>query len=146
MLASVKHSMFHTVNNRAGTQEQKCLEERMRDKVERRRHVGVHAQRRNHESKLRYGRIGQHLFDIILRHGDSCSKKRRERTDESHHGHGVCIQAKQWENADGHVNPCRDHRGGMDHGADRSRTFHGIRQPNVQRPLGRLADGSDEKQ
>ena len=43
------------------------------------------------------------------------------------------------------IDPGRDHRGGVDQGADRSRTLHRVGKPDVKRELGRLADRSAEE-
>ena len=38
-----------------------------------------------------------------------------------------------------------DHRGGVDECGDGRRAFHRVRQPGVQRELGRLADAAEEE-
>ena len=45
-----------------------------------------------------------------------------------------------------HVDAGVDHRGGVDQGADRGRALHRVRQPDVQRELGALADRAGEEQ
>ena len=45
-----------------------------------------------------------------------------------------------------HVHAGRHHGGGVNQRADRRRTFHGVRQPDIERDLGALAGGSDEQQ
>ena len=39
-----------------------------------------------------------------------------------------------------------DHRRGVDQGRDRGRALHRVRQPDVERELGALADGAAEDQ
>ena len=53
---------------------------------------------------------------------------------------------EQGEHTDDHVDTRRYHRSGMDHCGDRSRAFHGIGQPHMQRELGRLTHRADEEQ
>ena len=45
-----------------------------------------------------------------------------------------------------HVDAGRDHGRGVDQRGDRRRTGHGVRQPDVQRNLRRLAAGADQQQ
>ena len=46
--------------------------------------------------------------------------------------------------AEQHVNAGGDHGGGVDQRGDRGGAFHGVRQPDVERELGGLADGAAE--
>ena len=54
--------------------------------------------------------------------------------------------AEQHGVAPDHVHAGRHHRRGVDEGRDRRRAFHGVRQPDVERNLRRLAGGADEEQ
>ena len=74
------------------------------------------------------------------------AKMRRERADEGHDCHRLWIEADEREHADDRVHARRNHRRRMDHRADRGRTFHRVRQPDVQRELRRFADRPDEEQ
>ena len=60
----------------------------------------------------------------------------------AHPGHQVGRNRRQSEEhvrPRDHVDPGRDHRGGVDQGRDRRRSGHGVRQPDVQGQLRRLA-------
>ena len=58
--------------------------------------------------------------------------------------HRVVRDAEYREQARDQVDAGRDHRRGVDQGADRRRALHGVRQPHVQRELRRLARGAGE--
>ena len=54
------------------------------------------------------------------------------------------LRREQREAAADEVDAGRDHRRGVDEGADRRRAFHRVGQPHVQRELRRLADAAEE--
>ena len=66
-------------------------------------------------------------------------------TDNGNHHHRVRSHGEQTVHPADHVNAGSDHGGGMDQRGDRSRTFHGIRQPGVKGNLGRLAGSAKEE-
>ena len=99
-----------------------------------------------HEAELRDGRVGEDLLDVVLRDADRRREERRERADDRHDHHRVGRQAEEHVRADDHVDAGRDHRGGVDQRGDRRRAGHGVRQPDVQRDLRRLAARADEEQ
>ena len=152
VIAGVQHAMLHAVNDRAGAKEEQRLEEGVCDQVEDRRDIRADAQRGDHEAKLRDGGVGQHALDVVLRHGNGRGEEGRERADERHHGHRRCRLAMfQPAEISGNmrmtsVHTRRHHRRRMDHGADRGRAFHRVRQPDVQRELRRFANRADEEQ
>ena len=121
--------------------------------MEGRRDVCADAQRRHHEAQLRDGRIGQHSFDIVLRHRHRCREQRRKRADHRHERQRLGKNAMMWIatsckkriQADQREDARRYHRRSMDHRADRCGTFHGIGQPDMQRKLRRLADCADDE-
>ena len=59
---------------------------------------------------------------------------------------GLRRQLEQRVRARHHVDARRHHGGGVDQGGNRRGAFHGVRQPDVQRELRRLARGADEQQ
>ena len=134
------------VDDRAGRQEQQRLEEGVRHQVEHAGHVAAQAHGGNHEAQLRDGGIGQHLLDIELRHRHRGGKQRRGRADDGDRLLRDRRQGEERAGAGDHVNAGRDHRGGMDQGRDRRGAGHGIRQPDVQRNLRRLAGRAQQQQ
>ena len=147
VLVGVMLAVLHAMDHRAGAEEEQRLEEGVRDQVEYSGDVGAYAQSGEHVAKLRDRREGQHPFDVGLRHGDDCRKQRRKRPD---HGDEVQRSSRAREHqrihANNQVHTGGDHGRGMDQGADGGGTFHGVRQPYVQRELRRLADRAPEDQ
>ena len=75
-------------NDRARTEEQRRLEKRVGEQVVRAGPVRAHANADEHETKLRYRRVGQHLLDVVLEEADGCREQRGECADERHPTHG----------------------------------------------------------
>jgi hypothetical protein len=134
------------VNHRAGSEKEQRLEERVGIEVEDAGAERPDAHRQEHVPELRDGRIREHALDVVLDQPDSAGKERRRRTDDGDNPHGDRRVHEQFGRASDHVDTGRHHRRRMDEGGDRRRAFHGIRQPDVQRDLGRLARGADEEQ
>ena len=63
----------HPVNHRTASQEQQGFEECVCDNVEDSCAVCAHTKGHKHESQLRYGGVGEYLFDIVLSKGNRCS-------------------------------------------------------------------------
>ena len=103
-------------------------------------------QRQEHVAELAHGGIGQHALDVVLHQADGGREDRRERADRGHHGQRRRRQLKYGVHARDHVHARRHHGGRVDQRADRRGAFHGVRQPDVQRNLRRLAGGADEQQ
>src|SRR4030042_706879 len=86
----------------------------------------------NHVPKLRYRRICQHSFDIILCHSNGGGKYSGKSTNNGHQHHWSSQTAmftaslKEWEHADDHIDTCGDHGCCMDHCRYWCWTFHGI--------------------
>ena len=152
MVIHVENAVLHTVDHRTGTQEEQSLKESMRDQVESRGHIRADSQGSDHITQLRNRGISQYPLDIVLRHGDCGCKQGGERPNKGHQHHRrgevpmFSTRREQRIHADDHIHTRRNHGGGMDHSRNRSRAFHGIWQPNMQRPLGRLPDGADYQQ
>ena len=128
-MASVVKPMVHTMDHRTRSHEEKRLEEGVGDEVEHARHVGPRSQGSEHVAKLADSRIGQYPFDVVLGQGDGAGKEGGEGTDEGHYRHlgSAGHSDEQREGASHQVDAGRDHRRGVDEGADRGRAFHGVR-------------------
>ena len=138
--------MVHAMDNRASAKEQKRLEEGVREEVEHGRFIGADTRHEEHVAKLGTGRIGDHALDIVLRHTNRGRIERGHRTHDGDHACGVeCVLIDRRQEAD-EIDACGHHGGGVDQGRYRGRTFHRIRQPDMQEELGRLAHSANEEQ
>ena len=145
----------HGVHDAAGREEQERLEKGVGEQVEHARDDGVRAGRRRadgaaeaeeHVAELAQRGIGQHALEVVLRQGDQGGEQGREAADAGDDELGVRRVLKERGAASHEVDAGRDHRRGVDQGADRRRAFHGVGQPHVQRELGRLAGRPAEEQ
>ena len=105
-LAQATHVLLHvegvvrrTVADRAGTEEQACLEERVREDVEHRRQPCTSAETEHHVAELRNGRIRKHLLDVVL-HERKCS--RDDDGDATDHGDEVATRTEDVETSEEH--------------------------------------------
>ena len=73
------------VDDRAGTEEEQRLEERMGDQVEHAHRHTAHAQPHHHVAKLGNRGISQNAFDIVLRHRDARGEDGGNRANPGHH-------------------------------------------------------------
>ena len=145
-----------------GTQEEHRLETGMSDQmVHRGRGVpglGTQSHGHDHQSQLGERGVGEDALDVILLDGNDGREQRGESADASddrsggnsiqnaQRGGPARSRRVQEEHSAKHVHASRDHGGGMDEGRNGRRTFHGVRQPHVQRELRALAHGSHEDQ
>ena len=67
--------MVASMNDRARSKEQERFEKRVSDQMKIRGDGRSEAYGQKHISKLRYGRIGENFFDIVLKHANSSSKQ-----------------------------------------------------------------------
>ena len=87
----------------------------------------------HHKSNLRDCRECQHTLDIALSTSNSSSIESGEDTDVHNNAHLTrSILNPQWEQAGNLEHTSYNHGSSVDEGADRSRTFHSIWQPDVQ--------------
>ena len=136
--------MVAAVDDRAGAEEQRGLEERVHGHVHERELRVAEAERAAHDAEVREGGVGEGLLDVRLGEGAEAGERghagagdRDEVQDfrgeqEAHAGHEV--------DAGGH------HRRGVDERGDRRRTGHGVGEPDVQGELGGLAEEAAHEQ
>ena len=130
------------VDDRTGRQEQARLEERVRDHVEHARLDPTETDGRDHEAELRDRGVGQDGLQVVDHQSDGRREQRGDRADDGDDrqdlGRHQRVEAPEQEHAG------RDHGRGVDHRAHGRRARHRVRQPDVQRELGRLADRTAE--
>ncbi len=100
------------------------------------------ANSQHHVTQLTNGGIGQYLLDVRCDHGDRRCQKQRDAAGVSDRQQNFLD--KHREKASCQIHASGDHRGGMHQSRHRSRTFHRIRQPRLQRELSTLADAAGE--
>ena len=137
--------VVHSVNDRAGTEEEQCLEKRVRHDVEDRRDKGADATREKHVAELRDRRIGENLLDVVLCEADRRGKHRSCTADDRNDEHRGRSMHKDRRATNDHVDAGRDHRRCVDQCRNWRRAGHRIRQPDVQRNLCALTRGANEK-
>ena len=126
--------------------EEKSFEEGMGHEVEDPCAESPHAHTQEHISQLADGRIGQDFLDIVLAESDGGGIDGRGNTDDRHNGHGDRCHAVEDIAPGDHIDPCCHHGGGMDEGADRRGTFHGIGKPDIEGDLCRFPAGPNKEQ
>ena len=153
-----------------GGQEQEGLEERVvEEMVEggavprgvdrlsvdglRRHQVRAGAEAQEHVRELGDRREGQDALDVVVHDGHRRGEDRREAADpcdDQDGGEGRLDSRGEGDEEDegprGQVNAGLDHRRRVDQGADGRRAFHRVRQPSVERELGRLPDRPAEQE
>ncbi len=130
------HVLFvvHGVDDRAGTEEEAGLEERVRQKMEKRGGICSDTETEHHVAELGNRRIGEHALDVMLGDGDGGRHESRECADER--DNVQCVGRQDGEYSADEVDSRRDHGGRMDKRGNRRGAFHGVRKPYMQRELG----------
>ena len=77
--------MGQGMDHRAGAQKQQRLKKRMGKQMEHGRGIGPHAHRHHHVPQLAAGGIGNHAFNIKLRHPHRGGKQRRGHAQYQNH-------------------------------------------------------------
>ena len=108
--------------------------------------VRADAHRQKHVSKLGDSRIREDAFDVVLHEPDSSGQERRRDANRRDDRQRMRRMTEQDGVAANHVDTGGDHRRRMDEGRDRSRPFHRIGQPDVERDLRRFARRAHEQQ
>ena len=145
-------------NYTARTQEQQRLEAGMRREM---KHGGIRtrtAHGHDHVTQLRQRGVGKNAFDVVLLDSNQTGQQRRDATHPGDDAQGRHAAQKRQGIGPGrgkienekypaeHVHTRGHHRRGVDQGGYRGGTFHGVRQPDVQRHLRALAHGPEEEQ
>ncbi len=118
----------------------------MGHQVENRRCISEGPQRQHHQSQVADGGIGQNPLQVGGDQSDGGSPQSSDQAHDGHHHQGIprCLEDGQ---GTGHQVYAGSHHGsGVDQGANRRWTFHGVGQPDVEGELGGLARGSQEYQ
>ena len=132
------------VDDGTGTEEEQRFEKRVSEQVEDRGARRTHADREHHVAELGDGGESKDAFEIVLGDRNGRSEKGGDGSDDGDHLQRVRreqrINARHEEHARG------DHRGSVDEGGDRRRTFHRVGQPDVERELAGFADGTAKEE
>ena len=138
--------VVHRMDDVPRGHEKQGLEEGVCQHVEQAGGVRADADGKEHVADLAHRGVGQHALDVGLHEGDGGREKRRDCADDRDRAMGVNGHVVDGVHAPDEVDAGGDHGRGMDEGADRGRTLHGVRQPGVERDLGRLRDRAHEQQ
>ena len=128
------------------TEEQQGLEEGVGHEVEDSRRKGADADADDHVADLGDRRVREDLLEVLLDERDRRGEQTGHAADQRNHvqcGGSDDVEGRQ---SSDHVHAGGDHRGGVDEGRNRRRTGHGVRQPDVERDLRRLAGRTDQQQ
>ena len=93
---------------------------------------------------MRHRGVGQDSLDVVLLGRDQRGKYSGDGADPRNNQKRGLRTLNNEGNADKHVNTRCNHGRGVNQCGNRRGTFHRVRQPNVQRKLGRLADRATE--
>ena len=108
----------------------------------------VQAEQQGDQSEVADGGIGEQPFEIMLEQGLIGSEEQGREPDPAHQEEPG-VGPGQHRIQPGQDKDARlDHGGRVQVGADRGRSLHGVRQPEVEGKLGRLGEGphQDQKQ
>ena len=132
------------VDDGAGAEEQRGLEERVHGHVHERELGVAEADGAAHDAEVREGRVSEGFLDVRLR-------ERAETGERGHAGAGDRDELQDFggeqEAHTGHEVDARGHhRGGVDERGDRRRAGHRVGEPDVQGELGGLAEEAAHQQ
>ena len=130
------HHLFHGVDHGTGPEEEHCLEKGMGDKVKNAGHRGSTPHRQHHVTQLGHRAVCQSLLEVHLGESDRRTQEAGDRADDSNHGLNNRKLGIEWIQPGHQEHSCSNHRCGVDECGYRSRPFHGVRQPDMQRELG----------
>ena len=129
----------------AGGHEQQRLEEGVRHQVEDRVAVRPDPGREEHVADLRHRRVGDDALDVPLHERDDAGDEQRDRAEDRREVLDVGRGLEDRARADEEVDAGRHHRRRVDQRGDRSRAFHRVGEPRVERDLRRLRDRATEQ-
>ena len=146
--AHAPHVLFagHRVDDRSAPEEEERLEEGVRHQVERAGRKRADAHRREHVAELRHRRVREDALDVVLDQADRRRHQRRQHADDRDNRHHLGRVREQHGIAAEHVDTGGDHRRRVDQRRHRRRTFHRVRQPDVEGNLRALAGRADEQE
>src|SRR5882724_1010739 len=134
------------MNYAARAEEQKGFEEGVGHEVKNSGGESADAESEEHVAELADGGIGENFLDVGLDEGHGGGKDCGCGSYDGHDVHGDRRKLVDGVHAHNHVDAGSDHGGGVNEGADGRGAFHGVGEPDVERDLGGLAHGADEKQ
>ena len=133
------------MNHAARREEQERLEEGVRGQVKERRRRSGSSDGRHHVAELADRGEGQDALDVAGHQRHRRGQKSRERTQAENPIGDLRGVRQQRRDADHQVDAGRDHRCGVDQRGHGRRTFHRVRQPDVEWELGALAHGPEKQ-
>src|SRR5215472_391347 len=134
------------VNDAAGAQEEQGFEERVRHQMPDSGGECSDSDAEEHVPKLRNGGVRENLFDIVLDQADSGGEDGRREADQSDRFHRYRRVREDRGGTCTHVDARCDHGRRMDEGGNGPGTFHGVRQPDIERNLRGFTRGAEEHQ
>ena len=137
--------VMQRVDDEARAQKELRFKERVREEMQHARLIRSDADAHDHIADLRHRRIGEDAFDIPLGHAENRTRHHGDRADHGDHFLRGRREIPQRREARDEIHARGDHRCGMDERGDRSRTFHRIGEPRMQRDLRRFRHRTDEE-
>ena len=126
-------------------EEEQRLEEGVRHQVEDREAVRPDPRAEEHVADLGHRRVGDHSLDVPLHERDEARDQERHRAEDRREALDVGRRFEDRMRPHEQVHAGRHHRRRMDQGGDGRRALHRVREPGVQRDLGRLRDCAAEQ-
>ena len=127
------------VDDGAGAQEEQRLKEGVCEEVDHGGGGRADAQRHEHQPQAVDRRVGDDALDIGHHQTHRRREKHRQQADGQQQFRPARHQFDERQHARHQVNAGDDHRRGVDQRGDGRRALHRVRQPDVERELGRLA-------
>ena len=109
------------------TEEEQTLKESVVKQVEHAHRYAARSQPQHHITQLADGRVGQYALDIVHHQPYAGGEDAGNRPNNTHSGHRRFRSRKNGIGAGYQKDTGGYHSGGVDKGANRSRTFHGVR-------------------
>ena len=136
----------HRGDDRAGRHEQQRLEEGVGHQVEHPGAEGADRDADHHVADLAHRRVGDRPLQVGHHQGDRARDQQRRQADEGGDVGGGRGEAEENVGAGDQVDAGGDHGRGVDQRGDRGRALHRVREPGVERQLGRLGEGAEQQQ